>query len=109
MRYIAQLALFRLNRLIGAVLLFVRLLEPSAPATMVKDDSSYKYTPLAGPNATRLLRIHRGRPSQAVECSFETHQLEDGKEYEAISYVWGEVSPDSPTQIVLRGCAFSIT
>jgi hypothetical protein len=105
-RYTAQLVLFRLNHLIRALLLFVRLFGPSAPATTIKE-VKYKYSPLAGPRTIRLLRIHKGRPSETVECSFETHQLRDKKEYKAISYIWG--FPNSPAQIVLESCYFSIT
>ena len=55
----------------------------------------YSVVPLASPEKQiRLLRIQPGNPEDAMVCSLEAHDLdENGLEYIAISYTWGDAIP----------------
>lgn len=67
----------------------------------------YRYEPLRGPTAVRLLRLEPGVLGQRLEFSLEEHALEDCPTFEAISYVWGDATDRVPTSC--SGYDFQVT
>jgi hypothetical protein len=54
----------------------------------------FKYTPLVGPLAIRLLELHAGQSGDDINCTILPDSLENGragKNYIALSYTWGDL------------------
>jgi hypothetical protein len=88
-RYIIQLFMFPLNRVVRSLL---ALLLPSDPSEDFRDPQGiemFKYKPIEGGKTIRLLRINQGQPSERIQCRHEAVQLGTSVAYEAVSYVWG--------------------
>ncbi|KAK6586663.1 hypothetical protein PZA11_001720 [Diplocarpon coronariae] len=116
-RYILQLVIFRLNRVVRYS--FMKF-EALGPRHALKDESqiswdgenSYQYKSLKNeePNNKRhfrLLRILRGSPGERVACRLEVVSLDHPGEYEAVSYVWGD--PTKSRNISIDGLNLNIT
>jgi hypothetical protein len=59
--------------------------------------SSYTYTALKSPNSIRLLVLHpAARVHTPLECQLIEAQLDDGCEFEALSYTWNQETPSMP-------------
>jgi hypothetical protein len=72
----------------------LRLAPSVIPAHKLAD---YTYLPLPTLESIRILRLHAGRFSDPIFCSFSLSSLptpgasaKHGLEYEAVSYVWGD-------------------
>ena len=63
---------------------------------LVAPDSTLPY-----PDSIRLLRLHTEEKSPILSASLFLARLQDGPEFEAISYVWGD--PESLVSISLNG------
>lgn len=55
----------------------------------------------------RLLRLHAGRKPQPVVCTLYSEHLKRGKDYEALSYVWGD--PNVVKDILVNGQPLPVT
>jgi hypothetical protein len=56
-----------------------------------KQQSTYKYSPLdPTKREIRLLHVIPGSTSTAPHCRIETVSLDDGPEFVALSYAWGQ-------------------
>ena len=66
------------------------------------------YQPLDGKqHHFRLLRLHAGRRPQPVVCTLYSEHLKRGKDYEALSYVWGD--PNVVKDILVNGQPLPVT
>lgn len=55
----------------------------------------YPYQPLHTPTSLRLLRLSPGDAGDRLSCSMQHADLSTNPEYQALSYVWGDVTnPD---------------
>jgi hypothetical protein len=52
--------------------------------------STYKYSQLSSPKATRLVKLLPGASSDEIKCHLTEHIFEDLPPYEALSYTWGD-------------------
>jgi hypothetical protein len=71
---------------------------------------SLVYTPLATdvPQIRLLvLKAFVSDDSEPIQCSLKTVNLDDGPEFKALSYVWGE--PNDRQEIIVNGCVFMVT
>ncbi|KAK2626472.1 hypothetical protein QTJ16_003647 [Diplocarpon rosae] len=116
-RYVLQLVMFRLNRVVRYS---IRKFETLAQWHTLKDESHilwnganpYHYRSLKNEvpknkRHFRLLRILKGNPSDRVACRLEVVSLDHPGEYEAVSYVWGD--PTKSRSISIDGLNLSIT
>jgi hypothetical protein len=53
----------------------------------------FSHQPLTGKRCIRLLDIHPGLPGDALKASLRMVDLDGFPEYEALSYLWGDVEP----------------
>ncbi|KAI1772249.1 HET-domain-containing protein [Hypoxylon cercidicola] len=60
-----------------------------------------------GQNQIRLLEIAPGSDPEDIRCTHKVISLDDKVEYQALSYVWGEITEDK--SIVLEGCRVKVT
>jgi hypothetical protein len=91
-RFIVQLILFLVNRFVRSLLaVFLRLDSPKN-SQYSQETKAYVYQELKGERTIRLLRIRKGWPFQKIECQFKNVQLGTSESYEAVSYVWGDLS-----------------
>ncbi|KAK8040034.1 hypothetical protein PG993_008445 [Apiospora rasikravindrae] len=67
----------------------------------------YGYEPLSKPNDIRLLDILPGRAGETPSISLRTANLSDEPDYEALSYVWGDVQKTE--QILCNGHPVQVT
>ena len=75
----------------------------------IQNPTSHKiYAPLT-PNhlVVRFLRIQKGNQQDLISCTVFEAQLDDNAEFEALSYVWGDLGETS--KISLNGEPFNIT
>ena len=77
----------------GMLLLSGFTMEVRSGGTSVE---GFVYRPLQNTNAFRLLILHLGSPGQPIRCSLEHDSELDPAPYEALSYVWGDVSVRVP-------------
>ena len=72
-----------------------------------KRHPAYPYQPL-GPADIRLLNILPGGPEDQISCTLDQVSLDDGPDYDALSYVWGP--PTLPMKkILLEGEQVDVT
>ncbi|KAK0610345.1 heterokaryon incompatibility protein-domain-containing protein [Bombardia bombarda] len=73
--------------------------------------SEYQYLPLENSEdsqrAIRLLHLMRGEWDSTICCSLQHASIDDGAEYEALSYTWGDVN--DCRQITVDGATLNIT
>ena len=55
------------------------------------DIESYRYEPLPSATAVRLIGLGRGEGDDPLHCRMIVSSLEAEAEYEALSYIWGDV------------------
>ncbi|KAG4433772.1 hypothetical protein IFR05_010739 [Cadophora sp. M221] len=72
-----------------------------------QSSSHFKYKPLTGSSAIRLVILEAGRGQDPVKCRLIHVSLDDDPQYEALSYAWGD--PSVTTPIYLDGKTFSVT
>src|SRR5450759_2688628 len=68
------------------------------------------YTPLATDvPQIRLLVLETfvSDESEPIQCSLKTANLDDGPEFKALSYVWGD--PNDRQEIIVNGYVFMVT
>lgn len=66
------------------------------------------YSKLHGPEPLfRLLHLLPGDKTDQIECKLEESSLDHAKEFEALSYVWGD--PTNPLSITLDGQVMDVT
>lgn len=70
-------------------------------------EEGFFYRPLQNTNAFRLLILHQGSQGQPIHCSLEHDSALNPALYEALSYVWGDVSVREP--IVLENGILFLT
>ncbi|KAF6804607.1 HET domain-containing protein [Colletotrichum sojae] len=64
-------------------------------------DNGYRYYPLLGPRAIRLIMLHGSVTENApLCCEIVDTDLEDPGEYSALSYTWGGESPSLPMTVM---------
>jgi hypothetical protein len=73
----------------------------------VKDTNPDVYQELPEEKTIRVLQVLQGWPSQKLECKFKIIQLGGSDSYEAVSYVWGDLS--ATHSIVVNGQHLHIT
>jgi hypothetical protein len=64
---------------------------------------AYRYAPLPGPRAFRVLVLLPGQPNSRLECQLNTHDLDapaSAGSYTAVSYTWGASKYD---RLVIKG------
>jgi hypothetical protein len=88
-RYIVQLCMFPLNRVVRSLLALLLPSDPSEDLGDAQGTEIFKYKPIEGYKTIRLLRINQGQPSERIQCRLEDAQLGTSVAYEAVSYVWG--------------------
>jgi hypothetical protein len=54
----------------------------------------------------RLLTILPGNDKDPIQCQMDTHSLEEGLEFTALSYCWGD--PTATTAITINGAVFNV-
>lgn len=54
------------------------------------DHSFYQYSPLLVEGSIRLLKLLPGQTNDTIDCTLVQVKLEDGPNYEALSYAWGD-------------------
>ncbi|KAE9367120.1 hypothetical protein N431DRAFT_300133, partial [Stipitochalara longipes BDJ] len=64
------------------------------------------YNPLPAGTYTRLITLLPGNGASPIECLLTTTNLSKQPEYEALSYLWGEV--DAAYGILLNGQPFPV-
>ena len=70
--------------------------------------TNYSYTPLdSSRREIRTIIIHPGEPSSPISCSLSIVSLNDRPVYDALSYVWGDVS--EKRRITIDGAHLFIT
>lgn len=70
--------------------------------------SSYQYHPLdSDTSAIRLIELLPGHWEDPIRCDLEHTSLDATPQYEALSYMWGDMS--ATTTISLCGCVVRIT
>jgi hypothetical protein len=52
----------------------------------------FKYEPLADGVDTRVLILHPGTGEDDIYCTLEPIKLTENSDFEALSYVWGDIS-----------------
>lgn len=67
----------------------------------------FQYGPILDENHIRLLRILRDSDDDIIRCTLETYELAQVPDYDALSYVWGDGSPDHT--IVCSGKELKVT
>lgn len=77
------------------------------PARRPQSVESGLYSPLADPKNIRLLKLLPSVDrSEPIKCIIEEADLSKGPEYEALSYVWGNPSPQRT--VILNGRSFPV-
>jgi hypothetical protein len=61
--------------------------------------SNYKYLPLKD-DEFRLLIVHPGLPGEEIKCFLVHERLQNSRPFQALSYRWGDDSPDKPITIL---------
>lgn len=74
--------------------------DPSAPATT---ENGYRYAPLPGPRAIRLIMLQAGDDDAPLCCEIVETDLDDPRDYSALSYTWGGESPSLPMTVLPAG------
>ncbi|KAH9214225.1 heterokaryon incompatibility protein-domain-containing protein, partial [Leptodontidium sp. 2 PMI_412] len=114
-RYMLQIFMFRLNRVVRYCGKKYRILTQKDRIKVSRQQSSrdqYTYSSLHNEipmykRNIRLLRILKGGPADEVTCRLVVVSLDDPGEFEAISYVWG--NPSKKKWIVVDGLNLNIT
>ncbi|KAH7370058.1 heterokaryon incompatibility protein-domain-containing protein [Rhexocercosporidium sp. MPI-PUGE-AT-0058] len=74
---------------------------------MAQSPSLFKYQPLTGSSAIRLVILEPGLGQDPVRCRLIHVSLDDNPQYEALSYAWGDPSATKP--ICLEGKTLQVT
>ncbi|KAK5684751.1 hypothetical protein LTS10_002825 [Elasticomyces elasticus] len=78
----------------------------SAADSSSLSQSQHGYRPLKT-DEVRLLILNPGLPDDPIQCFLETYTVDQAKNYDALSYVWGNTEDLLPIQV--DGCAFKVT
>ncbi|KAF2254492.1 hypothetical protein BU26DRAFT_417709, partial [Trematosphaeria pertusa] len=77
-------------------------------ASTPTSDALYRYKPLTPTTQEiRLLTLLPGEWASPIECNVKHVDLDDGPEYEALSYTWGDLN--DKVDIRVEGATFSVT
>jgi hypothetical protein len=76
------------------------------PANTDNAQSQLEYETLPGPRSIRVLVLEKEEHEDDIRCSLQLAELDDGPEYDALSYVWGE--PSTTTTITCNGHSIEV-
>lgn len=75
---------------------------------VVSNNEHFKYPVLSHNDSIRMLTLARSNDDSAIRARLSCVRLRDRPVYSALSYVWGEASPDNP-ELVVNSQPYKVT